>query len=349
VICSTGLWSLPADYHASNFYPQVEDRADARYGAFIQLWARRFGAGRMVAFSDSTIFSNFSTFEPGKAELMLGMLEWLNHRNGRFDLRPWLLLMGVALMALGIKIAITGQASWLLILCAGWLGWAMAMMGIQFIHHSSMPSPRPSQSFVHVVIDRTVCDAQLSKSGFIAGKADGFGIFERWILRLGYFTSRRSGDDALIGDVLVFMHPHHKVSRSFRNKLADYVASGGKVLILDGPENADSTANSLLYPFRLSVDHSSKYSGELKGDAGLPLVIVDEACSIKGGQPILWLGQAPAAARFHYGRGTVTVIGFANRFDDLHMGVTGDVIPDNLLRSVYDLQFAILKDIVQSR
>ena len=31
------------------------------------------------------------------------------------------------------------------------------------------------------------------KGGFIAGKPEGFGIFERWILRLGYFTSRRSG------------------------------------------------------------------------------------------------------------------------------------------------------------
>ena len=81
VIRSTGLRNLPADYHVSNFYPQVEDHAYSRYGAFVQLWATRRGAGRVAAFTDSTVFSNFSTFEPGKAELMLGMLEWLNHRN----------------------------------------------------------------------------------------------------------------------------------------------------------------------------------------------------------------------------------------------------------------------------
>ena len=52
-----------------------------RYGAFNQLWATRHGSGRVLAWTDSTIFSNFSAFEPGKTELMLGMLEWLNRRS----------------------------------------------------------------------------------------------------------------------------------------------------------------------------------------------------------------------------------------------------------------------------
>ncbi len=102
VIRSTGLRNLPADYHVSNFYPQVEDHAYSRYGAFIQLWATRRGAGRVAAFTDSTVFSNFSTFEPGKAELMLGLLEWLNHRNSPLDPRPWLILGGLALSLGGL-------------------------------------------------------------------------------------------------------------------------------------------------------------------------------------------------------------------------------------------------------
>src|SRR5206468_7401514 len=39
VIWNTGVRDAPADYHASNFYPQVLDFAQARYGAFVQLWA----------------------------------------------------------------------------------------------------------------------------------------------------------------------------------------------------------------------------------------------------------------------------------------------------------------------
>ncbi len=103
VIQSTGLRNLPADYHVSNFYPQVEDHAYSRYGAFVQLWTTRRGTGRVAAFPDSTVFSNFSTFEPGKAELMLGMLEWLNHRNVFLDPRLGLLLGGLVLSLVGIR------------------------------------------------------------------------------------------------------------------------------------------------------------------------------------------------------------------------------------------------------
>ena len=89
VIVSTGLRNLPADYHASNFYPQVDkvDRAEARYGSFLQLLAQRHVRGRVVAFTDSTQFSNFCLFDPGKSELFLGMTEWLNHRSTHDDPR----------------------------------------------------------------------------------------------------------------------------------------------------------------------------------------------------------------------------------------------------------------------
>ena len=107
VVRNTGLWNLPPDYNSENFFPQAEYRADMRYGAFIQLWATRHGRGRVAAFTDSTIFSNFSTFEPGKPELMLGMLQWLNHRS-MWD-NGWARLLLFALMvATVIGLAVGG-------------------------------------------------------------------------------------------------------------------------------------------------------------------------------------------------------------------------------------------------
>jgi hypothetical protein len=94
-ITGTGLWSLGPDYNAE--FPRPEQRPEMRYGAFIQLWAARHGQGRVAAFSDSTIFSNFCAFEPGKSEMMLGLLTWLNQRNGKGgDPRGWLWLAAVA-------------------------------------------------------------------------------------------------------------------------------------------------------------------------------------------------------------------------------------------------------------
>jgi hypothetical protein len=347
-IRATGLKSLPADYHASNFYPQVEDRAEMRYGAFVQLWTTRYGAGRVAAFADSTVFSNFATFEPGKSELMLGVLEWLNYRNLPYPLRPLLILLGLLFLAGGLALCRRCSAAWLVVVSAAVLGWAVAAVSTRAVHRYSVPFPKAARPMVQVVIDRTVCDALLSRGGFIAGKRNGFGIFERWILRLGYFTSRRRGTDALTGDLIVFTHPNQTVTGEFRDELADYVAAGGKVLVLDSPANTESTANSLLYPYGLTVTPSTNLRGPLKAPENWPVIRIDSTCQVEGGEPIMWVANTPIAATVRHGKGTVTVIGFGSRFADAYMGVTGDVVPSPELRKVFDLQFAMLRAIVSA-
>ncbi len=346
VIHSVGLKNLLADYHASNFYPQVEDRAEMRYGAFVQLWALHRGAGRVVAFTDSTIFSNFATFEPGKAELMLGMLEWLNHSNSSFNPQPFLVLLGILVLAVALILSRNLSGAWVIFISAGLFGWANAAVCTRLIHQYSMPLPKAKRPMIQVVIDRTVCDAPLSRSGFIAGEKNGFGIFERWILRLGYFTSRRQGRDALTGDLIVFTYPNLTVKDEFREKLVSYVASGGKVLILDSPENTQSTASSLLYPFGISLDQRYRLNGQLKAPENWPVVKIDSSYQIDGGEPFVWIANRPIAAKVNYGKGTVTIIGFGSRFADAFMGASGNVVPNNELRQVYELQFRILKDII---
>lgn len=350
VIQATGLRSLPADYHASNYYPQVEDRADARYGAFIQLWTADYGAGRVAAFGDSTIFSNFSTFEPGKAELMQGMLEWLNHRSPSRDTRPILILLGVLLGAGALVLGRTWPGAGFMLLSGVLLGITTAGVTVRSLHRTAIPTPKPSRPFTHVVIDRTVCDTPLSRSGFIAGQADGFGIFERWILRLGYFTSRRVGGDVFSGDLLVFLYPRKEVASEFRRQLADYVNSGGRVLVIDAPANTGSTANALLHPFGMRMVNGPLLAGPLETPAGWPAnVTTRNAGRIEGGTPLIRIAGQPVAAITAFGRGTVTAVAFGAQFADSNMGVTGDTIPDATMRSLYEIEFQLLRSVLSDR
>jgi hypothetical protein len=346
---ATGLRSMPADYHVSNYYPPVEDRPESRYGAFIQLWTTSRGAGRVAAFTDSTIFSNFSTFERGKAELMLGMLEWLNHRRPSSDFRPILIGLGVVLILIASLFALNWSGAPVVLFGALAFGLSAAALTVQGLHVTTTPTPEPVRPFMHVVIDRTVCDGPLSRSGFIAGQPNGFGIFERWILRLGYFTSRRDGNDIFSGDAIVFAYPSRDVSAGFRQRLTDYVANGGKVLVLDSPANAGSTANALLHAFGISVARGVRLAGLLQTPVGWPATVTaDSACEISGGTPLVRIDNRPVAATTHLGKGAVTAVGFGSRFADTHMGVTGDVIPDPQLRQVYELQFQMLRSILSS-
>jgi len=346
VIRATGLRNLPADYHVSNYYPQVEDHAYSRYGSFIQLWSTHVGAGRVVAFADSTIFSNFSTFEPGKAELMLGMLEWLNHSRAALDLCPWLLLLAIAIGTAGLAGMRKQPGACILAVAVGLFGWTTATATVRAVHRHEMPAPAPVRSFVRIVMDRTLCETPLSRSGFIAGNTNGFGIFERWILRLGYFTSRRSEPEMHCGDRVVFAYPTRTVTRGFRDSIVSYVASRGKVLVLDSAENTGSTANSLLYPFGLSLDSSRVLAGSIQALEDRPPIRIESAYPVSGGQPMVSMNGSPIAATIHHGRGSVAVIGFGSLFVDARTGVTGDVVPDESLRTVFDLEFALLRQIL---
>jgi len=346
VIRGTGLKNSMANYHVENYYPAPVDRPEMRSGAFVQLWATRHGAGRVVAFSDSTMFSNFSTFEPGNAELMLGMIEWLNRRDATGDPRWWLALVGLAFLVGGLVAARGWDGCWLVLLASGVLGWAVVAVGTRHYNRAAMPLPKSVRPMARVIMDRTVCNAGLSKCGFIGGKADEFGIFEHWVLRLGYFTARQRGTDALKGDLLIFLHPNLGVSRRFLGRLVDYVASGGKVLVLDSPENRRSTANTLLYPFGLSVNRAVALAGKLVSPEGWPSIPVESAWGIAGGQPFVHINGTPVGASVRHGKGLVCVIGFGSRFTDVNMGVTGDVIPDADLRKVFDFQFAMIRALI---
>lgn len=164
--------------------------------AFVQLWATRHGRDRVLAFTDSTVFSNFSTFEPGKIELLLGMLEWLNRRDTVGNPCLALLLIGLAVAVACARFTWKRAGVGGLALPAAAFGWALASLGVLLYQRVTFPEPKPVRPLVWVTIDRTLCDGPLSKGGFIAGKPDGPGIFERWILRLGYQPSwlARSAD-----------------------------------------------------------------------------------------------------------------------------------------------------------
>ena len=84
--------------------------------------------------------------------------------------------------------------------------------------------------------------------------------------------------------------------------------------------------------------------------AGFPTISVTGSRTVKGKNATVLAKIAgyTVAATANYGRGSVTVIGFGSRFDDQHMGIIGDVIPDEKLRKVFDFEYAMIEMIVNN-
>jgi hypothetical protein len=346
VIESIGLKNLPADYYANNFYPQVYNHPYMRYGAFVQVWATRYGAGRVIGFGDSTQLSNFCAFEPGKSELQLGLVEWLNRREGRNPRMP-LLAAGALALVLALALGHGWTGGWVVMLAAGLLGWTGAVVSVNAAHAAAMQPPPQIKPMVRVVMDRTVSSGKLPMGGFISGQEDGFGIFEMWMLRQGYFTTRRSGPDVFRdASVVVFAYPDKPVTDAFREDVRRYVENGGRLLVLDSLANKNSTANSLLLPFGLSARREMGATGALQMPVGWPAANVNEACPVTGGQPLANVNGQPVAAFVRYGKGTVTVIGFGAAFNDLHMGVLADVVPNQEQQQLFELEYSFMRMIV---
>jgi len=347
VIQSTGLWSLPPDYNMENFFPVPVQHPDMQYGAFIQLWAAKCGKGRVAAFTDSTQFSNFSLFEPGKQEMLMGMFDWLN-RAGSFE--PWWLLWPLALLVAGLSLwKSRGQSErWPLLAAAvvagfGLGGWTAGAA------NRAVAAPLPVRPGTDVMIDRTVSSVTLSKGGFPATNGQGYAVLEQWTPRLGYFTARRSGKDAFSGNALIVICPSHAVPADYRERLVKYVEAGGRLVVFDSPENTRSTANSLLWPFGLAVHRERLARGRVivgTDPTGLPGATTVE---LSGGDTLARIDGKPAVVQAKYGKGSVLAVGFGSQFNDVSMGGSWVAEPDEAMLARYAVLFGLLRSGVEGK
>jgi hypothetical protein len=360
VIRNAGLWSLPPAYQESNYHPQAQYRPQMQYGAWCQAWSTCYRQGRVLAFADSTLFSNFCTFQPGKAELLRGMVHWLNHRSV-LD-RRWVKLLlvlpltaiGLWLVAVGLWRVCTLEGGWIVLASAGLAGWTLAALVTISVHRWSQPVPRMERPMTHVVIDRTVSDVPLFKGAFADDKEGlGYGMLEQWIPRIGNRLARETGDAAFRGDALVIICPTRSVPQDFRERLVRFVESGGWLLVFDSPDVIGSTANSVLGPFGLASDHSAvtQNSGALQwsGNQSVPQLELQAACSIRGGSPLANIGATPVVAQVRYGKGRVTAAGIGSMFNDGMMGTHWLPEPEPDTLEVYEVLYHLLRTSLPSQ
>jgi hypothetical protein len=360
VIRSTGLFSLPPAYQEMNYHPQAEYRPHMQYGAWCQLWATRYGRGRVLAFADSTLFSNFCVFQPGKIELLRGMLAWLNHRSGwgrrwlRLALVLSLGLLSASLLAAGLCLAHRRRLDWRLAIVAGYAGWTLAAFAVMAEHRRALPVPPLRQPVRHVVLDRTVSEVPLFTGAFADDKNGlGYGLFEQWIPRMGNWTSRATGSSVFAGEAIVIVCPTRSVTPEYQRRLREFVAAGGQLLVLDSPDVAGSTANSVLRPFGLAstAAGAEQHAGPLVWAEPLqiPTTPLLASCRIEGGQVLAAIGETPVAAQTRYGRGLVTAIGFGSLFNDAAMGTHWLPEPELETRLRYEVLYGLLRAALPDR
>jgi hypothetical protein len=353
VMVGYGLRALPVDYSKRVFFPDKEKEQDYPFGLFLQSAAVRHGRGRVVAFTDSTVFSNFTMFIPGKPEYFLGVMNWLNHSarwpwlDGSLALVALLGSGGILLLAWPLDHRRAGAAvlgALLLAAAAGpWLGLRVAEANYRL--------PEPHTEYTRIAFEGEHSRLILPTVPSAASPDISFQTFFVWAQRLAYVPVYAPTLEQALqqGQVLVLVDPIRPFTASEITAVKEFVAQGGRLLVLAEPRGEGPTAGSagqVLAPFGLGLQARRATTGPIHNATGEVLGQLQVGGVVTGGEPLLTLGgQSPVAGLARHGEGLAAIVAFSHTFSDREMGKTS-VTPTAHQRFLFEIEFWLLRSLV---
>lgn len=323
--------SVRAIYSVNNFYPPPHDHPRMKSGTFSVAAASRYGRGRVAAWADSTVFSNFEIFYPGKYEYLLNTLNWLDHKDSlisRMVRRVALLAWWV--LAAGMLLRFRGPRAWLLSLVMLCASVAIGRHTALWFEQRTAEFPKPARPSEWLFFAADSKDPGHHLRDFVgAGPYDQrYEVFIQWVLRTGGYPAFWMLD-----------HPG-------RNGLYDHLRKSGQTrtgigLIVRKPEDLEQLSalksipagpeDPLLLMFASSIPMEQAIKAiqqaKLFGDA----IKLD---ALRAAWP-------SGEVLIEDGRRRVMVVAGAERFSDQMMGITEKVVPDEPQRALFDKAFSL--------
>lgn len=353
VILGYGLRAMYLDYSEISYFPVKVDKYDYDFGLFVQAGGVKCGKGRVLGFTDSTCFSNFFMFIPGKPELALASIEWLNRTNRWSWLNKVLFvvaLIGLALLVVEVR-RNSSAGFWSVVIAAGTLTAVVVSVATEGAVARAYPLPQPRRDPVHVTFDQGHGNYVLPSELLPRTNWRNFQTFYVWTQRLGLIPrNEHSIEDAVRNSgALVEINPHRPFSIEEIDRVVDFVRRGGTLVVLDTPENPNSTANQLVGPFGFVFDREAADSITVLNAAGDTLGVSRRAVGVGGVTPILKLGDGRTTMGYReFGEGKVVACGASYIFSSEYMGNTA-VVPNAYQRRVYRVEYELFGEIAGLR
>ncbi len=350
VMLGYGLRSRMLSYSGRSFF---EDKAtqDYEFGLFLQSAGLRRGKGRVLLFSDSTCFSNFYMFIPGKPELAIGSIEWLNRKNALGFVPKLLFMVFIAATALGINLKkgepeeIFGLVSFSFF-CAAALG----ICFFNFLTGHLYAPPEAHRGFKTVSFEREHSDFTVPVDEYVEKHPKNYQTFFVWTQRKGFFpTLETTLESALTkGELTVLINPVKPFTGEDIRRISQYVEGGGRLLLLDGPWNRRSSSGRLLEAFDMGLENAGIKETAVFNRLGINMGTIREAGSVRGGRPILLSrDKKPLFSMVQKGKGALGVMNFSKTLSNPVMGGT-QVRPTDARLKIYELMYYMIDTMEQS-
>lgn len=344
IITGLELKTLPADYTQRNFFPERTGHTGYRFGMFLLSMSTRCGKGRIVSFTDSTLWSNFFVFIPGKPELALALADYVN----RYESFPWwrtLAFLGGLGCLLAAALAASGlrREGWAWIAAIGLATFTGSAGLIQSLNARNYPLPEPHTPVPQLNFESEHSQFFVPELRLARNEDKDLSTFYLWTQRVGIVPRKFATlEDALAqpGGQMI-LEPGKPFDDGELKALKTFVEEGGTLYILDDPTNRPSSSGPLMQQFGMSFDMSPGGDfGFLPGD--VREVLWRGSGRVAGGEPFHVSPNGSvngAIAKIGKGR----VIAFANShvFERKTMGYTA-MIPNTVQNTISQFEYHLL-------
>jgi hypothetical protein len=338
-----------ADHSTNTFFGNFQPDWYEPITPVVQAVAVRSGKGRVVLWSDSTPFSNFAVFLPGKMALVNGTIDWLNRRNGPADYGGILIGGGFLLMAVGLWRFRSGLQLGLYVGCA--IGY---MAGIASLNSAYPKVPdRPCGADVAFLQQRPPFQVPVMSP-------DPDDPSPEWYLT-AFIAAQRSGarpyvarslQDALSAKCIVIVGHNVSLEPAEAVALDEWVRRGGRLMLVDFDLRPPTLLKNLAAKAGITPSSESFWTNtpagraydttrrlRVAGGAYIGRSYVDGP--LAGGTPLVYgdtNGRVYAACN-SYGQGSVWVSSTAVLFSDWSLGANS-TIPNGRQLALLRLLFA---------
>ena len=351
VITGYQLRAVELDYAQKNFFPERIDLPDMKYGIFMQSCAIKHGKGRVLAFSDSTVFSNFWMFMPGKAELLIKSIDWLNREN---IFSKWtntiLFVFGVFLILFAAFCCInknTRLQRLILILIYVTLTLPATLFIFNFANDRYYVFPEAKKEFQKVFFDLEHSNMSLPVKSLVLTPETSYETFFVLTQRLGYVPKAIEKLEHGLKDdsIVIIINPNMTWTQRNHLRLQEFVEEGGRLIVLDNRCNENSSSNHILQPYNIKLDYIPLTAEIFEDPLGRHVATTDCATRVDGGKPVVsTLNNEVIVSVIDKGKGRIIVISDSRLFSDRFLG-TSMSIPNSYQKLIFELAFWILEEL----
>lgn len=351
VIIGNRLLGEPGTYSTENFFREKFESLDIEYGLLLQVAAVKHGKGRVLAFTDSTCFSNFCVFMDGYKDFNLGAIEYLNRENIYSYLNIVLVILAFVSLVGTIYIMRKDGGSHILFifLTIGLLAISFAIPVFTHINEINYQVTTPHSEYTKICFEQEYSDVIIDNSREITLSMDNvYSTFFVWVQRVDYYPSIENTlmDAMNNGDVVVIINPIKSFTDEKIKQISEYVKKGGEILIMDSILNLDSTSNELLRGFDIQIKYNT-FNFSLHNSSNTSTDSVKKPyLSIEGKiDKFFDKDNETSIAINKMGDGKVVVFVDSYTFSDEILGGRFTE-PDEKLKKIYELEYYIFEKIL---